>query len=172
MKRAMVLASVLLFVGVGLAYSQEPAKPGPEHEALGYWVGTWKWESENKLTAAKYSGGTTCEWFAGNFQVVCHDHIEGTPWAAQSIRGYNLNGAGGYYRLQITSVGGGQLSRGTRDGNTWTWEHESQGAAGKPVRARLTYTRVSPTSMTRKTEQSIDGGPWVVTAEMTWAKVK
>lgn len=72
-KRTITLACVLLFVGVGIASGQAPAKPGPEHEALGIWVGTWKAEGKNVAGDAigKTSSEITCEWFAGRFQVVC-----------------------------------------------------------------------------------------------------
>src|SRR5215471_12641704 len=73
---AVSVALVLLFVGVGLAQAPAAPQPGPEHQKLAYFAGTWTSEGDMKPSAlgpgGKYSSRQTCEWFDGNFALVCH----------------------------------------------------------------------------------------------------
>lgn len=83
MKR-LTMASFLLIVAhaasVPAATAQQP-KPGPEVQRLGYYLGSWRGEGETKGgpfgPAGKLSSTTTCEWFAGGFQLVCRGEERG-----------------------------------------------------------------------------------------------
>src|SRR4030095_5524829 len=62
------------------ATDQQP-KPGPEVQRLAYYLGTWRGEGETKGgpfgPAGKLSSTTSCEWFAGGFQLVCRGEETG-----------------------------------------------------------------------------------------------
>src|SRR6516225_5466405 len=71
------LGLVSLLVGLGMAQAPAgPPKPGPEHQKLAYFAG--KWTSEGDMMPSplgpggKFSSSSTCEWFDGNFALVCH----------------------------------------------------------------------------------------------------
>src|SRR5215813_4615029 len=82
MKRAMLSWSLLIvtLAAAGRAAEESP-KPGPEVQKLGYYVGSWRGEGETKGgplgPAGKLSSTTTCEWFAGGFQLVCRGEENG-----------------------------------------------------------------------------------------------
>src|SRR5688500_18254741 len=65
---------VLVQLGLG-AQAPQPQKPGPEHQRLAYFVGTWTGDGEMKPgpfgPGGKMSSKDTCEWFEGGFVVVC-----------------------------------------------------------------------------------------------------
>ena len=78
-KTAFLAASVAALVVVGhlavLAQAPPAPKPGPEHQKLAYFVGTWTNEGEMKPSpmgpGGKITGKDTCEWFEGGFSVIC-----------------------------------------------------------------------------------------------------
>jgi hypothetical protein len=56
-------------------------KPAPEIQKLGCYVGSWEGHGETKAgpfgPAGKLSSEQTCEWFKGDFQVVCRGEEHG-----------------------------------------------------------------------------------------------
>src|SRR5438067_11175804 len=73
---AFLLSAPLLWVAPAHA-----AKPGPEVQNLGYYVGTWEGHGETRAgpfgRAGKLSSHQTCKWFKGGFQVVCQGEETG-----------------------------------------------------------------------------------------------
>jgi len=63
MKRVVLFASVLLFLGMSASVVAQPPKPGPEVGKLAVWVGAWQYEGEAQASplgpAAKVSGRQT-----------------------------------------------------------------------------------------------------------------
>lgn len=147
----------------------EMPKPGPEVKELGYFVGSWKTETEVKANTFMPAGKTTeisnCEWFPGGFHVVCHTTGNGPMGARQlGILGYDSD-AKVYTYFGIGSASGGTASsKGKVDGNTWTYTSEDKMGA-KTVRGRYTITAVSATSQTFKFETSEDGQTWTEVME-------
>lgn len=55
------LAALITLLSIPAVLAQEPApapKPGPEHEKLAYFIGTWKSEADVKPTAFGPGGNT------------------------------------------------------------------------------------------------------------------
>jgi hypothetical protein len=73
----------------------EAPKPGPEEQKLAYFVGKWVSEADMKPSAfgpgGKVNFTETCEWFAGNFSLVCHwdAAMFGTTIKGLSVMGYD-----------------------------------------------------------------------------------
>jgi|SRR6266850_4787221 len=92
---AVSIALVLIFVGVALAQAPSgPPKPGPEHQKLAYFAG--KWSSEGDVKPGPFGPGgkvtftETCEWFDGNFALVCHSDgkMQDLPHKGLSVMGW------------------------------------------------------------------------------------
>jgi hypothetical protein len=161
---SLAVGLVLLVVGVGLAQAPAgPPKPGPEHQKLAYFAGKWTNEGDMKPSAlgpgGKFSSSSTCEWFDGNFALVCH-----TDGAMQtgSMKGLSIMGwdpaAKTYTYFSTNSSGQGGFSRGTVKGDTWTWNNETT-MNGKPMVVRFTLKEVSPDVATYKFEMGAPGEP-------------
>jgi hypothetical protein len=89
-----VFSASILIPATGAQTPERVPKHGAEHEKLAYFVGKWIYEEDVKTTAysrsGKYVYTESCEWFAGEFAVVCKSHNQnGTP-KALSIMGYDL----------------------------------------------------------------------------------
>jgi hypothetical protein len=151
------IALVLPFVGRGLAQAPAgPPKPGLEHQKLAYFAGTWESEGDMKPSAfgpgGKFTYTQICEWFDGNFALVCHS--DGKTQAS-SVRGLSIMSwdpaAKTYTYFETNTWGRNVFSRGIVEGDTWTWNNESK-INGKPVLTRFTLKQVSPDLATYKLE--------------------
>lgn len=172
------LGLVLLFVALGMAQAPAgPPKPGPEHQKLAYFAGKWTNEGDMKPSSfgpgGKFSSTSSCEWFDGNFAVVCHS--DGTSLQTGSIKGLSIMGwdpaAKTYTYFSTNSWGQGAFSRGTVEGDTWTWNNESK-MNGKPVVVRFTLKQVSPDVATYKFEMGAAGEPLKLMMDGTQTRVK
>lgn len=63
-----------------------------------------------------------------------------------------------YTYFSTNSWGQGTFSRGTVEGDTWTWNNETK-MNGKPVVVRFTLKQVSPDVATYKFEMGAPGEP-------------
>ena len=74
MRRSVIVVFLLTLAVPRLALAQAqaagPPAPGPEVQRLGFWVGTWHYESANA------TGTLTYEWMTGGFSVIGRE--EGT----------------------------------------------------------------------------------------------
>jgi hypothetical protein len=161
----------LLAFGVLVAAQQPPAppKPGPEHKPLGFFVGKWKGEGEVKEgplgPAGKFTSTDSCDWFGGGFHVVCNGTVNG-PMGKMSVMGVMGYSAAdkAYTNYGLDSLGTGELSKGQKKGNVWTFTATSN-FAGQTFQSRYTLTETSPTSYTFKWEASQDKKTWAVALE-------
>src|SRR5215467_115320 len=182
MKRLIIVSicslalSISSFAQAPTATAEQP-KPGPEVQKLGCYLGTWKGEGETKGgpfgAAGKLSSTTTCEWFAGGFQVVCRGEESGPTGTRKflSIRAYDEK-AKAYTEYGISSRGDSEYQTGgTMDGNKRIFVFDLK-SEGKPTKLRYTEVQVSPTFYTYQAEASIGGGPWTTIAEGKVTKVK
>ena len=158
------LAVVLLFVGLGMAQAPAgPRKPGPEHQKLAYFAGKWTSEGDMKPSSfgpgGKFSSSSTCEWFDGNFALVCHS--DGAMQTG-SVKGLSIMawdpGAKTYTYFSTNSWGQGGFSRCTAEGDTWAWNNETT-VNGKLMVVRFTIKQVSPDVATYKFEMGAPGEP-------------
>ena len=171
------LGLVLLLVALGTAQAPAgPPKPGPEHQKLAYFAGKWDAEGDMKPSTfgpgGKFTYAQTCEWFDGNFALVCHS--DGTLQAG-SIKGLSIMGwdlaAKTYTYFSTNNWGQDSFSRGTIEGDTWTWNNESK-VNGKPVIFRFTLKQVSPDVATYKFEMGAAGEPFKLMMDGTQTRVK
>ena len=144
---------------------------------MGYYVGRWRGEGETKSgpfgPAGKLSSTSTCEWFAGGFQLVCRGEEIGPTGkrAFLNIRAYD-EAAKAYTEFGISSFGESEYDTGgTLVGNTRTFVLNTE-YSGKPMKIRYTEVQVSATFYTYKAETSLDGGPWTTLAEGKITKVE
>jgi hypothetical protein len=158
------LGLILLLAGLGMAQAPAgPPKAGPEHQRLAYFAGKWDIDGDMKPSTFGPGGKLTykqnCDWFEGNFAIVCHS--EGTT-PTGSIKGVSIMGwdpaAKTYTYFSTNSWGQGTFSRGTVEGDTWTWNNETK-INGKPMVVRFTLKQVSPDVATYKFEMGAPGEP-------------
>jgi hypothetical protein len=155
---------VLLLAGLGMAQAPAgPPKPGPAHQKLASFVGKWRTEGDMKPSSlgpgGKFSSSSTCEWFDGNFAVLCHS--DGTMQTG-SVKGLSIMAwdpaAKTYTYFSTNSMGQGGFSRGIVEGDTWTWNNETT-MNGKPMVVRFTLKQVSADVATYKFEMGAPGEP-------------
>ena len=179
MTKTLCLTATMLALSSGIALAQAPAgppKPGPEHQRLGYFVGTWHGEAEVKpnpfMPAGKITSDDTCRWFEGGFAVVCDS--TGTspmgPTKSIGIMGYSTEEKVYTYAgvdnspMTMTSV-----PRGTVHGGSWVYEDESK-MGGKVVKSRYLINEKSPNAYTFKWEMMGEKGAWQTIVEGTSTK--
>lgn len=155
---------VLLTVASGSAQEPAPApKPGPEHEKLTYFVGKWTSEGEVKASAfgpgGKYTFTETCDWLPGKFAILCKSegNMMGGEIHGLSVMSYDM-GEKSYIYFETNNWGENVYSRGSVDGDTWTWTNESK-VNGQPIRTRFILKRVSPDSATYTFEMAMGSEP-------------
>jgi hypothetical protein len=176
---ALSLGIFLAVLVVAVGFAQEPApapKPGPQHEKLAYFVGRWATEADVKPSAfgpgGKYTATETCEWLAGKFAVLCK--AEGSMMGGEihelSVMSYDT-GENSYIYFSTNNWGENAYSRGSVDGDTWTWSNESK-VNGQTVKGRFTLKRVSPDAATFTFEMAMGTQPlaMVMTGKQTRMK--
>jgi hypothetical protein len=173
MRRPLIAAALAVFAGCTFALADEPPKPSPEAQRLGYYVGSWEGHGESKggpfgppgALSSKFS----CERFEGGFQVVCRGEEHG-PTGSQkflNIKSYDAM-AKSYTEYSISSVGNSEYATGgSMVGNKLTYIREVGDA-----KIRYSEEYVSPTLLTYKAEASVKSGPWVLIAEGKITKTK
>jgi Protein of unknown function (DUF1579) len=179
--RFVILGIVVAAAGFqGLAAMQAPGaapKPGPEHKRLGYFVGKWTTEGDMKASpmgpAGKVTGTDTCEWFSGGFAVVCHSDGKTPMGPSKSIgiMGYSAEEkVYTYYGIDNTNMVMASVPKGTRQGDTWTYNDEGV-MGGQKYKSRVTIKEVSPTEYTFKMEMQGPDGKWAPMMEAKSTKV-
>ena len=165
------LSFALVCLSVSLAAQAPPAKPGPEHEKLGYFVG--KWNSEGELKPSPFGPGgkmtmtETCTWFEGKFVVVCHSEGKGPmgPVKGLAIMGYsNEDKTYTYYGADSMGMTSSTVPRGALQDGTWTYTDEAT-MGGQKVKSRFTMKVQSPTAYTFSWETQGPDGKWMSVME-------
>lgn len=143
----------------------EMPKPGPEVKKLSYFVGTWTMTGDMKensfgMPPGKFTGTSKCEWFAGGYQVVCHDTGKGPMGTMHSMGILSYNAEDKMYSYYgIDSMGMAEGSKGKVDGNNWVYTSDSK-MGGKTYHGRYSMDTSSAGSYTFKYETSEDGQKW------------
>jgi hypothetical protein len=165
MKRSgMILAGALILVAVALAQESAP-KPAPEHKKLDVLAGSWAVEGDVKPNpmgpGGKMSETEKCEWMEGGFFLVCHVDFKSANsgnGSGLSVIGYSTGDKAYTYR-EFNSWGEFEDSRGTLDGDTWTWTNDDK-MGDAMVKGRFIMKFTSPASYTFTYETSPDGAKW------------
>ncbi len=179
MKRASAVVLVAVLVLVAAISAQAPPqapKPGPEHKRLGYFAGHWTAEGEMKPSpfgpGGKFTSKDHNEWMPGGFFVVSHSEWKGPMGEGTelAVMGYS-SGEKVYTYHAFNSMGEAVDSKGTVDGDTWTWTSDEK-MGGKRMKGRFTIKELSPASYTFKFEMAPEGGEWSTLMEGKATKVK
>jgi hypothetical protein len=159
----MLCTTILLLSVLGLAQMEMP-KPGPEHKKLDMFVGSWTLEGDMKPSSMGPGGKMTetenCQWMEGDFFLVCHTDFKGTMGSGTglSIMGYSTDDKAYTYR-EFNSWGEFDDSRGSVEGDTWTWTSDEK-MGGTAMKGRFTMKITSPTAYNFSFEMSQDGKTW------------
>ena len=131
MKTIAIICAGWLVLAVAAAAQTEMPKPGPEHKKLDMFAGSWTLEGDMKPSAMGPGGKTTenekCEWMEGGFFLVCHTDFKTTMGNGSgiSIMGYSTDDKVYTYR-EFNSWGEFDDSKGSVDGDTWTWINDEK----------------------------------------------
>jgi hypothetical protein len=177
---SLTVCAVVSLCAVQFVAAEEPKapKPGPEHQRLEYYVGTWTTEGEVKPSefgpGGKMTGTDRCEWFEGRFAVVCHTEGKSPSGATKSIGilGYSPETKEyTYYGVDNSGMTMTSVPHGKVQGDTWTYSDESM-MGGKMVKSRVVIKEVSPTQYTFKMDMQNPDGTWATMMESKSTKMK
>jgi len=170
-----VVAAWLILAASALAQMEMP-KPGPEVKKLDMFVGSWTLDGDMKATSMGPGGKMTetekCEWMEGGFFVVCHADFKGSMGSGSGITvmGYSTEDKIYTYR-EFNSWGEFTDSKGTVDGDTWTWTNDEK-MGNMTMKGRFTMKITSSTSYNFTYEMSEDGTKWTNVLEGKATKAK
>ena len=165
MKRSpFVVAAVVLLSALGRAQMEMP-KAGPEHKKLEVFTGSWTLDGDVKPghmgPGGKVIETEKCDWMEGGFYVVCQigftSKVMGNG-SGVSLMGYSTEDKGYTYR-EFNSWGEFTDSKGTVDGDKWTWLND-QKMGPTITKGRFNIKMTSPTSYDFSYEVSEDGTKW------------
>jgi len=167
MKRsAMIWAVWVVLASVAWAQTEMP-KPGPEHKKLDMLAGSWTIEGDVKPNpmgpGGKMSEDEKCEWMEGGFFLICHVDFKSASMGSgsgMSILGYSNEGRSYTYR-EFNSWGEAMDSKGSLDGDTWTWTSDEK-MGDTMVKGRFKMKMTSASSYDFTYETSADGNKWTV----------
>jgi hypothetical protein len=176
MRRAgLTLMAGLVLMTAAMAQMGAP-KPGPEVKKLETFVGTWTLDGTMKPGAMGPGGSMTenekCEWMEGGFYVVCHANYKSSMGngSGLSVMGYSTDDKAYTYR-EFNSFGEFEDSKGSVDGDTWTWNSDEK-MDGKTMKSRFTMKMTSATSYNFVFEMSDDGTKWATVMDGKGVKGK
>jgi hypothetical protein len=151
----------LLLIAMASAQMQMP-KPGPEHKKLDYFTGNWTCDGDMKAGPMGPGGKMTMtddsKWMDGGYFVVIHSQFKSASMGngnGIAFLGYDADEKKYTYN-EFNSQGEAVVSKGTVDGDAWTWIGDMK-PAGK---GRFGEKILSPSSYTFKFEMSSDGTNW------------
>jgi len=157
-----LLIATLLLTAMASAQMQMP-KPGPELKKLDYFTGSWACDGDMKSGPMGPGGKMTMtddsKWMDGGFFVVTHSQFKSATMGdgnGIAFLGYDADEKKYTYN-EFNSQGEAVVSKGTVDGDAWTWIGDMKAPAGK---GRFSEKILSPTSYTFKFEMSSDGTNW------------
>jgi len=165
MKHTLVLALSLLAAATALAQMGPPPKPGPEVKKLDLLNGTWTIDADMKAGPMGPGGKITetekCAWQEGGFYLICNSNYTGAMGSGVglAVMGYSTEDKVYTYH-EFNSWGEADDSKGTVDGDTWTWTNDSK-MGGMTMKGKYTMKVLSPTSYTMAYEISQDGTKWM-----------
>jgi hypothetical protein len=164
MKTIATIFAIWLGLAVVAVAQMEMPKPGPELKKLDMFAGTWMLDGEMKASAMGPGGKMTenekCDWMEGGFFLVCHSDYSSSMGNGTGISfmGYSSDDKAYTYR-EFNSWGEFDDSKGSVDGDAWTWTSEEK-MGSMTMKGRFTMKMTSPTSYNFTFEMSPDGTKW------------
>ncbi|HET6842071.1 MAG TPA: DUF1579 family protein [Candidatus Angelobacter sp.] len=173
---ALAVAFALFFAITGAAQNP-PAmpKPGPELKKLEYFVGSWKTTANMKATpygpGGPFTGLEQVSWMDGHFFLILHSHENSAMGKSSTaaVMGYDPEEKV-YTYDEYNSMGEAGHSKGTVEGDTWTWT-STEKMEGKSVRGRFVMKIVSPTEYTFSYAMAPEGGDFNTVMEGKTVKI-
>ena len=171
-KKAFAVFALLVVILVAAAApSAQPAteSPGPEHKALGRFVGNWTIEGKAHPgpmgPGGAFTGTETCRMFEGGFHLVCESKGSGAlgNMAGQMLLTWD-RAAKTYRFFSVNNRADAEMGTGSLNGNTWTFT-SSMHVEGKKISTRFTLVETSPTVHTVTFSMSEDGKKWTTMME-------
>jgi len=167
-RRIVAWMPVLLCVAAAGAQTPHQGRPPGPEKRLAYFDGAWRLEGSTTAASNHEVTFRTTEqnsWMAGGmFQLsrTTHTHAESLEQAERlAIRGYDPH-AKVYTYDAFISTGEHETSRGTVDGDTWTWFAEWH-EGDKLVKQRYIVKERSRDAYDFSTESAADGVHYTVT---------
>jgi len=164
-----ILAAGLVLTAAAVAQESMP-KPAPEHKKLEMLAGSWVLEGDVKANPMGPGGKMTetekCEWMEGGFFLICHVDFKTASsgsGSGLSVLGYSTREKAYTYR-EFNSWGEFEDSRGTFDGDTWTWTSDEK-MGDTMMKGRFTMKFTSPALYTFSYEMSPDGAKWTAVVD-------
>ncbi|MGA8150648.1 MAG: DUF1579 family protein [Terriglobales bacterium] len=156
-----LLTAVLLAIALQSQAQMEMPKPAPELQKLDYFLGTWTLEGDLKPGPMGPGGKMTeteiCKWMDGGYFLTLSSDFKSSMGNGTGIAYMGWNADDKVYTFdEFDSLGEAEHSKGTLDGDTWTWSGEDK-MAGQMVKNHFIIKQLSPTSYTFKFEMSMDG---------------
>ncbi|MGA2870513.1 MAG: hypothetical protein ABSF34_15305, partial [Verrucomicrobiota bacterium] len=101
-----------------------------------------------------------CEWMEGGFYLVCHSDYKSSMGGGVglSVMGYSTEDKAYTYR-EFNSFGEFDDSRGTFDGDTWTWTNQEK-MGDMTMKGRFIIKVTSASSYNFSFDMSQDGTKW------------
>jgi len=163
MKASSILLLGILFAATTAFAQMEMPKPGPEHAKLDYFAGHWSSDGDVKPgpmgPGGKFHADDHMEWMDGHYFLVLHSKFAGGGMPAgtsTAYMGWDANDKA-YTYDEFNSTGEAVHSKGTVDGDTWTWTNDMK-MGPQTMKGRFTMKILSPTAYNYKFEMSSDGG--------------
>jgi hypothetical protein len=161
----------LFFLTLGLlcaaaSLGQGAPKPGSEVKKLDLLAGTWTMDADLKAGPMGPGGKVTetekCDWQEGGFYLICNSTYTGAMGSGVglSVMGYSTEDKVYTYH-EFNSWGEFGDSKGTVDGDAWTWTSEMK-MGGMTMKNRYTMKVTSATSYNFMFEMSQDGTKWLL----------
>jgi hypothetical protein len=160
----MILVAGLAMAAAATAQGGGPPKPGPELKKLDMLVGTWTMDADLKAGPMGPGGKITetekCAWQEGGFYLICNLTYAGAMGSGVGlvVLGYSTEEKVYTYH-EFNSWGEFGDSKGTVDGDAWTWTNEMK-MGGMTTKGRYTMKITSATSYNFSYEMSKDGTKW------------
>lgn len=177
MTRTLVLLLGILLLAPAAFAQMDIPKPGPELKKLDYFVGHWTSEGDIKPgpmgPGGKFTMEEKTEWMDGGYFIVIHSKYSGggmPAGSATAYMGYDNNDKV-YTYDEFNSMGEATHSKGTVDGDNWTWTSDMK-MGPQTMKGRFSMKMVSPTSYNYKFEMSPDGTNWTLVMDGKDMKAK
>jgi len=157
------LAAWLVCTAAAMAQMEAP-QPAPELKKVDVFIGSWTLDGDMKPgpmgPGGKMTENEKCEWMEGGFYVICHSEYKSSMGngVGLSVMGYSNDDKIYTYR-EFNSYGEFVDSKGSLDGDTWTWAADEK-MGGTTVKGRFVMKMTSSTSYTFSYEISPDGTKW------------
>jgi hypothetical protein len=176
MRRSGIILMVWMVLAAASIAQMDVPKAGPEHKKLDVFAGSWTLDGDLKSSSMGPGGKMTesekCEWMEGDFFLVCHADAKTTMGnaTAVSVMGYSTDDKTYTYR-EFNSYGEYTESKGSLDGDTWTWTGDDK-IGGTMMKGKFTMKMTSPTSYDFTYEMSPDGTKWSLLMDGKATKAK